>query len=264
MRANRWWMRLLGAILLVGAAGGWVDPVDDCLDTPVQDPFDLIAVTTAYQANELLVTLLFEPNMARGIEEVSGFIDFDVDLNAGTGPPSQIEQFGFEPFPPMGVEYRVELYGFGIPGLLFYTEPGGAEILVSDEVPVVTDGSTVSVWLPRCDGDPETGICAGALYSVAVLIGTSLEGYPTDRAPNDTDPLVTTAAPADFDLDGDVDGDDLAHMVDCRTGPAIESLAPGCDDADLDGDQDVDQSDFGLFQRCHSGEGYSPDPDCAL
>ncbi len=28
---------------------------------------------------------------------------------------------------------------------------------------------------------------------------------------------------------------------------------PDCQDADLDGDGDVDQSDFGIFQRCISG-----------
>jgi hypothetical protein len=33
--------------------------------------------------------------------------------------------------------------------------------------------------------------------------------------------------------------------------------------ADLDHDGDVDQSDFGIFQRCYSGEGNPADPNCA-
>jgi len=33
--------------------------------------------------------------------------------------------------------------------------------------------------------------------------------------------------------------------------------------ADLDGDDDVDQSDFGLLQRCLSGDGNPADPSCA-
>jgi hypothetical protein len=36
-----------------------------------------------------------------------------------------------------------------------------------------------------------------------------------------------------------------------------------CVDKDLDWDGDVDQSDFGFFQRCISGESIPYDPNCA-
>jgi len=60
------------------------------------------------------------------------------------------------------------------------------------------------------------------------------------------------------------------------TGPTIpydpENLPQGCwltpDDqdiiaADFDADEDVDLSDFGVFQRCYSGEHNLADPHCA-
>jgi len=35
-----------------------------------------------------------------------------------------------------------------------------------------------------------------------------------------------------------------------------------CAKADFDADNDVDQSDFGIFQRCYSGAGKPADPNC--
>jgi hypothetical protein len=37
---------------------------------------------------------------------------------------------------------------------------------------------------------------------------------------------------------------------------------PGCEGEDLDKDGDVDQSDYGLFQRCISGEDEPATPGC--
>jgi len=39
--------------------------------------------------------------------------------------------------------------------------------------------------------------------------------------------------------------------------------SPDCQQVDLDSDGDVDQSDFGIFQRCYSGDGQPADPNCA-
>jgi hypothetical protein len=81
--------------------------------------------------------------------------------------------------------------------------------------------------------------------------------------------------PADFDCDGDVDGDDLVLFESRSTGPAIaydpEAGSTGCalrpDEegiipADFDRDGDVDQEDFGVFQRCYTGPGEAADPGC--
>ena len=72
---------------------------------------------------------------------------------------------------------------------------------------------------------------------------------------------LTKAVVADFDADGDVDGDDLTVFTSCHSGPMV-AFAGDCGKADFDGDCDVDQSDFGLFQRCWSGKGKPADPNC--
>jgi len=85
--------------------------------------------------------------------------------------------------------------------------------------------------------------------------------------------------PSDFDRDGDVDPVDLDVFKACATGPAIPynpaalpEPEPGCAltpdgngkiAADFDQDGDVDQSDFGIFQRCFSGSGHVVDAGCA-
>lgn len=47
----------------------------------------------------------------------------------------------------------------------------------------------------------------------------------------------------------------------CAAGPAIPAAA-GCEPDDLDYDNDVDQTDFGMLQRCWSGAGIPGDPNC--
>ena len=56
---------------------------------------------------------------------------------------------------------------------------------------------------------------------------------------------------ADFDLDGDVDGNDFLTFSVCYNG-ALNSPRPNCVnlEADMDGDGDVDAVDYQLMQRC--------------
>jgi hypothetical protein len=51
-------------------------------------------------------------------------------------------------------------------------------------------------------------------------------------------------------------------FVGCLTGAGSEPVATECQKADMDSDGDVDQSDFGLLQRCFSGTALG-DPHCA-
>ncbi|GMU21988.1 MAG: hypothetical protein AMXMBFR13_20760 [Phycisphaerae bacterium] len=69
-------------------------------------------------------------------------------------------------------------------------------------------------------------------------------------------------SPADFDTDGDVDGQDLLAFDACASGPAM-AVRAGCEGKDLDHDGDVDQEDFGVFQRCYAGTDNPGDADCA-
>jgi hypothetical protein len=62
--------------------------------------------------------------------------------------------------------------------------------------------------------------------------------------------------------DGDVDTDDLKVFSPCFSGPTIP-YTDGRALADLDGDDGVDQSDFGILQRCYSGAGNPANPACA-
>jgi hypothetical protein len=80
--------------------------------------------------------------------------------------------------------------------------------------------------------------------------------------------LFANAARGDFDRDADVDGDDLALLRACMTGPSvIEPPAAGCTQGmfqatDLDDDGDVDVTDFGMFQRCYGGRDIPVNPAC--
>lgn len=69
--------------------------------------------------------------------------------------------------------------------------------------------------------------------------------------------------PGDFDRNGDVSWADYLGLVGCFSGPAVLQTDPVCADADFTGDEAVDQSDFGIWQRCYSGTGVIGDPDCA-
>ena len=59
-----------------------------------------------------------------------------------------------------------------------------------------------------------------------------------------------------------MDQADFDAFQACICGPAIPST-PGREAKDPDGDNDVDLDDFGIFQRCLSGENVAADPNCA-
>jgi len=74
--------------------------------------------------------------------------------------------------------------------------------------------------------------------------------------------VVGLPAPGDFDLDDDVDQDDLDLFEACASGPGVP-IASGCEGRDFDNDGDADQSDFAIVQRCYSGADVPGDPNCA-
>lgn len=97
----------------------------------------------------------------------------------------------------------------------------------------------------------------------------TIPGAPVDST--GCPPLV----PGDFGRDGDVDDADLALFDVCDTGAAMDysPLPAGCTltpdqgghiAADFDADNDVDLDDFGILQRCMSGEDNLANPGCAL
>ncbi|HOQ85471.1 MAG TPA: hypothetical protein PLQ89_07105 [Phycisphaerae bacterium] len=74
--------------------------------------------------------------------------------------------------------------------------------------------------------------------------------------------LTIISKPADLDLDGDVDQVDFGLFQRCYTGQGLPQTDGTCFGADLDQDDDVDQDDFALFARCISGPGQPSSPTC--
>jgi len=75
------------------------------------------------------------------------------------------------------------------------------------------------------------------------------------------DTVRAATAPADFDLDGDVDAADAARIINCLQEPDAPAAA-ACRPADLDADHDVDLADYARFQRCFRGSGVTVDAAC--
>ncbi len=77
---------------------------------------------------------------------------------------------------------------------------------------------------------------------------------------------VVPVMPFDYDLDGDVDDDDMQVFRQCVTGSGVPGPPQGCptgtfNQSDVDGDGDVDMSDWGAIQVCYSGS-FPYDPQC--
>lgn len=115
-------------------------------------------------------------------------------------------------------------------------------------------------------------ITAGAASSTVTYTagsGPALTLYATQTACGLTSAqgskvlTVNTAPPTDFDGDCDVDSFDVSHLTACLSGPQVEQVVPACQTADLDQDGDIDQDDFGIVQRCYTGENSPADSNCA-
>ncbi len=126
--------------------------------------------------------------------------------------------------------------------------------------------------------DPTSGTSTGEADSITVSFasaGLTPGTYTTsitvtapgaDNTPQTIGVTLTVReppVPGDLNEDRHVDYHDVAIFLPCITGPAQGPPAIGCDLADIDSDDDVDQSDFGLLQRCMTGDTVFGDPNCA-
>ena len=75
--------------------------------------------------------------------------------------------------------------------------------------------------------------------------------------------IATRTTPGDLDGDCDVDQSDFGMFQRCVTGPTGLQETPSCLAARLDSDTDVDLEDFGIFQACMTGPDQPGNPDCA-
>jgi hypothetical protein len=109
-------------------------------------------------------------------------------------------------------------------------------------------------------------LAVGGYFQVVDWKGSSCWGLWEPKGP--------FSAP-DFNHNCYVDADDRDMFLPCITGPSIPYAAngvpAGCTlgfdaggylDGDFDQDGDLDQTDFGVFQRCYRGLGVAADPSC--
>lgn len=71
------------------------------------------------------------------------------------------------------------------------------------------------------------------------------------------------AVRADFDRDGDVDQSDYGIEQKCFSGAYIAQTDPACAPCKLDADEDVDADDLAVFLNCFRGPGVYATPNCA-
>jgi hypothetical protein len=237
--------------LLFASAPGWVDPSEDVFETATVPALDLVGLDVTLQAQSVVFTLNFDASSTNqaDLENLQGYIDLDTDFDSSTG--QQGSHFGFfvdDPFPEMGVDYYVFI-GPGDDGVVaeLWHVVDGVQSFIGSSSPVRT-GLSVSVTLPRCQNSPDDGLCIGNAYRLVSILGNG-DG-PTDGIPNGAFPL--TEGVGDFDHDGLIGDTDLDHLRLCRSGQGVPYHS-GCADADLDKDGDVDQDDFGILQRNHTG-----------
>jgi hypothetical protein len=75
-------------------------------------------------------------------------------------------------------------------------------------------------------------------------------------------PLSVTFAPADYDLDGDVDLEDWGQLQLCLTGIGIAQTDVDCARRMMDDDDDIDDTDVSRFMDCLTGAALPSTIDC--
>lgn len=78
-----------------------------------------------------------------------------------------------------------------------------------------------------------------------------------------TNYISVVPQPGDFDGDGDVDQEDFGMFQKCLTGESLPQDDTACSPARLDADVDVDQYDTAIFIACYSGPGANAPFNCA-
>ncbi|MBI4581629.1 MAG: hypothetical protein HY718_18170, partial [Planctomycetes bacterium] len=86
--------------------------------------------------------------------------------------------------------------------------------------------------------------------------------YAFVNNPGTTSINLVVAAPGDHDQDGDVDQEDFGYFQACLQGPGWTTTDPACLWARLDPDEDIDMDDYAVFEACHSGANVQADAPC--
>ncbi len=133
-------------------------------------------------------------------------------------------------------------------GTLIRYKLGSYPISVNDGFLVVDQSNTPG----SNDSFVHNGLSGGTTYFYAA--------FAHDAHPNYAAAATITGVPGvtgDFDVDGDVDIIDFAHLQLCFSGDTLP-YGPGCANADIDVDGDVDIADFNSFDACMRGANTPP------
>jgi len=156
------------------------------------------------------------------------------------------------PTPPTGAWVNRDNFCTNDPGDITLSAGGGS-------------GTTMRWFTGSCGG---TSIGTGSALVIASPTTTTTYYVRWENSCGNSSCLsvvvtVNTSVAADFNGDCCVDALDAPHLLDCATGPNVAQTNGPCLNARLDSDEDVDADDLGIFQRCFSGTGNPPDPNCA-
>ncbi len=124
---------------------------------------------------------------------------------------------------------------------------------------LLVDNLSVQLDSPSAAGAQFAGWADDVLVLQRVLDAAGIEALSTHGAGW----LFNGPLRGDFNRDGAVDGADFLQLLSCWSGPGGGPPRAGCDETDLDQNGVVDQSDFGLFQRCFTDPLALPDPACS-
>jgi hypothetical protein len=104
------------------------------------------------------------------------------------------------------------------------------------------------------------GGAPGQTYYYSVFAHDAALNYAT---PVTVQGVAPHAQPGDLDGDNDVDQSDFGRFQQCISGEGAVQDAPACAAARMDEDPDVDAEDLTLFRGCIGGADEPGDPDCA-
>jgi len=130
---------------------------------------------------------------------------------------------------------------------LNYTITGGAAWMN----PSPTSGSSSGEADPISILYSTTGLAIGTYAA-----GLSVADPNASNTPQTVNVTVHVRSHSDFDLDGDVDLGDFAHLQLCFGLPG--QVPPACTNADLNPDSSIDAGDFNVFLPCMAGPDHTP------
>jgi hypothetical protein len=148
-------------------------------------PPDLLAFGAAWDGDSLIIALAFKDSVAPArsgeVNAVTGVVEFDIDLDEGTGRESLLDTHRPGPGSTgMGVDILVDLY-----------DDEGGDYLIFDWQPAVVGSTMPDVRGRLISFGVPSALLGGDALRFGAIVGTA--AGPTDIAPNDSSVLIGAA-----------------------------------------------------------------------